>query len=56
MMSFVSLALTMQKLREEAVAVGAADMARLEGWAVKKCLKSVLVAGTALFVLWSDQD
>ena len=31
-------------------------MAQKEGWAVKKCLKSVLVAGTTLFVLWSDQD
>ena len=53
---FVSLALTMPKSREEAVAVGAAHMARLQGWTVKKCLKSVLVAGTALYVLWSDED
>jgi hypothetical protein len=46
----------MGRPREEAIAVGAAHMAQLEGWAVKKCLKSVLVAGTALYVLWTDED
>ena len=56
MMIFIPLALATEKSRELAIAVGAAHMAQKEGWAVKKCLKSVLVAGTTLFVLWSDQD
>ena len=42
--------------RTHAAAVGQAHMALKEKWTVYKCMKSVLVPGTALFMMWTADD
>jgi hypothetical protein len=42
--------------RTQAAAVGQAHMALKEKWTVYKCMKSVLVLGTALFMMWTEDD
>ena len=42
--------------RTHAAAVGLAHMELKEKWTVYKCMKSVLVPGTALFMMWTADD
>jgi len=42
--------------RTDAAAVGQAHMELKEKWTVYKCMKSVLVPGTALFMMWTADD
>ncbi len=42
--------------RTQAAAVGQAHMTLKEKWTLYKCIKSVLVPGTALFMMWTEDD
>ena len=42
--------------RVKAAAVGQAYMRLKEKWTVYKCVKSVLVPNTALFMMWTEDD
>ncbi len=44
------------RTRTHAAAVGQAHMALKEKWTVYKCMKNVLVPGTALFMMWTADD
>ena len=44
------------RTRTHAAAVGQAHMALKEKWTVYKCMKNVLVPGTALFMIWTADD